>query len=314
MGLLNDINCAPVGRGNTGYGSCVVAPGMVTGEIRIPKGTEIPFTDLTALKTAITAGINNNTTTLRYYPVVGLIPQADNTEDVSIITYNDGTKQIGTEGKYDYTFILPLGGKFCLTHRLRKHNALSEDILLIIDNKYLWGTEGSTPTMIKGISPSFAYAQPVRFQQEAGTPTQYMYRVSFEPTQVNDRPQIVTFTDGFLASLQGLQDVALSKVSRAANVLTVKAKTACGTVDLYDAFSVQLAAVAAWRASTPAGADLTITSVTAVPNTKSFAITVSTSDPDYVAGADIIVQLAGPTDLKALNVVGYESDALTVTV
>lgn len=314
MGLLNDINCAAPGRGNTGWGSCVVDFGAITGVILIPKGTEIAYTDLAALKTALTNGQYANLPAARYYPITGLIPNADNTEDVSIQTYPDGTKVITAEGKYDYTFTLPLGGKFCLQHRLRKHNSASEDVLLVVDRKYLLGTEGSTSTSIKGITPTISYAQPVRFSQGTDAATNYLYRLSFEPTQVNDRPQIVTFTDGFLAALNGLQDVALSKVSRAVNVLTVKAKTSCGTVNMYDLYSTQLAVVAAWKASNAAGADLTITSVTADANNSAWILTISTSDPDYVAGAPITVQLAGPNDLKGLNVIGFESDQLIVTV
>lgn len=314
MGLLNDINCAAPGRGNTGWGSCVVDFGAITGVILIPKGTEIAYSTLAALKTSLTNGQYANLPSARYYPITGLIPNADNTEDVSIQTYPDGTKVITAEGKYDYTFTLPLGGKFCLQHRLRKHNSTGEDVLLVVDKKYLLGTEGSTAASIKGITPTISYAQPVRFSQGTDATTNYLYRLSFEPTQINDRPQIVTFTDGFLGGLTGLQDVALTKISRSVNLLTIKAKTACGTVNMYDLYSTQLAAVAAWKAFTEGGNELTITSVTADANNNAFVLTISTSDPDYVAGEPILVKMAGPNDLKTLNVIGFESDQISVTV
>lgn len=316
MGILNALNCVKPGTGNTGYGDCVLDIGRIVGLILVPKDTEIVFTDVATLKTAIAAAILSNDPYSRYYPVSKLVPQADNSGDLSVQTYPDGTVVVTGEGNYDWTFD-QLGGKNCLASRLRKHNGSSEDVLLIDQYGHLLGINGVAANSIKGFSPSIKFALAPVLSPGNDAVTAYRYRLSFDKSQLADNLAVVDFgTDKSILSLTGLQDVALSQgAARAANVVTIKAKTACGTVDMYDLYADALAVVGAWAVTrTSTGNVITVTGVAKNANVKGWDITVDSSDPDYVATAgQLTISLAGPTTLNGLAspVKGFESNTIT---
>lgn len=312
----NTLTCNTPGGGNTGTGSCVMNIGRIIGAISIPHGSEIDVSgDLSSIKTSISAAILNNDPLARFYPIPNLVPQSDNTEDLSIQTYPDGTKVVTGEGDYDWTFDL-LEGANCLSSRLRKHNYQQEDILLIDENMQLLGQNGSTDAMLAGYNPSIFYALAPLPSQGIDAVTAYRWRLAFRKTQLADNLAWVSFgTDTYLRTIRGLQDVALSQgAARAADVVTIKAKTACGTVDLYTSYSAALAKTTAWKVTrTSNGNVITIDSVVVDANVKGWTITVDDADPDYSATAgQLTISLVGPADLAALSptVKSYESNTI----
>jgi hypothetical protein len=315
MGLSNKIICVKPGSGNTATGACVINIARIVGAISIPSGTEIDIsTDLAALKTALTSGTMVDDPLLRYYPIPNLVPQADNSGDLQVQTYPDGTVVVTGEGVYDWTFDL-LEGKNCLSSRLRQHNGQNEDILLVDAENHLIGQKGSTADMLKGYDPSILFALAPVLSQGQDAVTAYRWRLSFAKGQLADNLSLVDFgTDTFLRSLRGLQDVALNKISRTVAVLKIGASTACGSVNLYNLYKTQLAVVGAWVVKNSAGAVITLSSVAADDNVLGWTLTLDTTDPDYVAGAPVNVSWAGPTELSALLVKGFESNIITVTV
>lgn len=317
MAVKNTLICVKKGTGNTGTGSCVVDLDRIVAAITIPAGTEIPVdTTLAAVKTALEAGRIANDPSMRYYPIPNLVPQADNSGDLSVQTYPDGTVVITGEGNYDWTFDL-LEGKNCLASRLRKHNGSNEDVLLVTKNMLLLGQNGTTDATMKGFDPSILFALAPVLSPGNDAVTAYRWRLSFDKSQLADNLAFVDFgTDPYLRTVRGLQDVALNKISRVTTVIKVGAKTNCGTVDLYPLYKTALAVVGAWLVKTATGAVQTLASVAADDNVSGWALTLDITDPDYVAGAPVDVSWVGPTDLAALAtpVKGYESNVITVTV
>lgn len=314
MGIKNNLVCATTGGGNTGTGSCVMDIGRIVAAISVPRGTEIPTTDLAAVKAFIEAARINNDPLQRFYPIPNLVPQADNSGDLSIQTYPDGTTVVTGEGNYDWTFDL-LEGKNCLSSRLRKHNSQSEQILLVNEYNQLLGQNGITVDTISGFDPTIMFALAPVPSQGLDAVTAYRWRLSFTKTQLADNIAWVSFgSDNYLRTVRGLQDVALNKISRVTVVMKVGANTACGSVNLYTTYETQLAVVGAWIVKNEAGALLTLTSVAADDNVQGWTLTLDATDPDYVAGAPVTVSLAGPTTLNGLLVKGFESNTITVAI
>lgn len=314
MGLKNNLICVVPGGGNTGTGACVMDIGRIIAAISVPNGTEIALSDLTTLKTLISAAILNNDPLSRFYPIPNLVPQADNTEDLSIQTYPDGTKVITGEGSYDWTFDL-LEGKNCLSSRLRKHNYQNEQILLVNEYNQLLGQNGVADDTIAGFDPSILFALAPVPSQGLDAVSAYRWRLSFTKTQLADNLAWVSFgTDNYLRTLRGLQDVALTKISRVTVALKIAANTACGSVNMYTLYKTQLAVVGAWTVTNEAGAALTLTSVAADDNVQGWTLTLDATDPDYTAGAPVNVSLKGPTVLNGLLVKGFESNTIVVAV
>lgn len=315
MGVQNVSTDCTITGGNTGVGQCFNDFKFVKGIIFVPAGKNYSTTSIQAFKTAIEADILADQASARAYPLQNIHTPTDNSEAPVEQTFPDGSKAIVRNGNYDWSFQWTIGG-LCLSIAMQKANGKNRAFFLITDDGKLWGSQGSATDTIKGIVPNLAYTPPFVLNTGAAV-TVYATRVVFTPDQLNKYAYFLDFgNDGglpYLTGLSGLQDVNITQgAARSGGVLKVKAITSCGTVDMYDVYSTQLAAVGAWVAINKAtGNNITITSVAADANIKGWTVTLDTSDPDYVATAGgVLVGLQGPTELAALLVVGYESNKL----
>jgi len=319
MSVKNVINCKNR-RANTGYGNCTVDLAFIAGFIWAPDNYKIPTTTVAAAITKIQTDIINDVFELRLFPVPGIVAPTDNTETLPVVTYADGSKAVPRDVFFDWTFQNG-GGRFCLNYRLRALlNYQNKSFFFFDKNGVLWGTD-TGDGMITAIKPNLTWANVPKLNTGAA-PTEYLFNVNYDATLLADYPAFIDFSKNggyaFLKSLSGLQDVDIAKVTRAANVLTVSAFTNCGSSNLAELYPTQLAAANQWNAfadlNGAPGNALTITSVTYNANSKSFVITIDTSDPDYVAGAPIWVSLAGPTETYPVLLTGYESAPVSIVV
>lgn len=315
MGVQNVKNCKKA-FGNTGVGDCYNDVGIPRAILKVPKGKEFDSTTVSALKTALEAAILANVPSQRVFPIQGIVEVTSNTGQETIQTFNStGNIAVNFEPSYDLTFRWTDGG-FCLLHALRKSNRQNISFMIIDSFGQLIATQGSTPDTIKGIE-GYNYTAPFTWSVAGDNVTGYNTRLNFRPEQVNEDIAIIDFSDdgglGYLTGLSGLFDVVLSQgAARAAGVLNVKAKTDCGSVDMYDLYATELGVTGAWKVTNKTtGNDVAITGVATNPNIKGWTITVNTADPDYTATAGgLLVSLAAPADLAALDVEGYESNTL----
>jgi len=316
MGVQNSKNCSK-SFGNTGVGDCWNDIGIPRGIIFVPIGKEYTSVSIAAFKAALAPDLLADNAALRAYPIQNIVVTTDNTADAAVTTFaGDGSIAIGFEPNQDMTFQWTQGG-FCLLHALRKSKGQNRAFFVIDSKGQLIGTQGSTADTVKGIV-GYNYTNPAKWPVGTDNPIPiYNTRLSFRPEQVNEDIAILSFADdgglGYLTGLVGLQDVVLTQgAARAAGVLKVKAKTDCGSVDLYDVYDGELAVVGAWKVVNKAtGNVVTITAVAVDTNIHGWTITVDTTDPDYTAIAGgLLVSLAGPTELDALDVTGYESNTL----
>jgi len=316
MGVQNSKNCSKT-FGNTGSGDCWNDIGIPRGIIFVPINKEYTSVSIAAFKAALEADLLADNASLRAYPIQNIVVTTDNTAEPTVTTFTgDGSIAIGFEPNQDMTFQWTQGG-FCLLHALRKSKGQNRAFMVIDSNGQLIATQGSTADTVKGIV-GYNYTNPAKWAVGTDNPiTIYNTRLSFRPEQVNESIAILGFKDdgglAYLTALSGLQDVVLTQAAaRAAGVFNVKAKTDCGSVDLYDVYPTELAVVGAWKVvNKTTGNVVTITAVAANVNTHGWTITVDTVDPDYTATAGgLLVSFSGPTELDALNVTGYESNQL----
>lgn len=316
MSIENVLNCNNKKVKNTGFGNCVVDIGTMRGIIYVPKGTVLTTASLAAFKTALSALINNDNYLLRGYPVHNFVGPTDGSEDLVIQTFPYGGKAVVREGDYDWTFQFT-DGRFCLNIALRGMNSIDQDFFIYDANARIYGTDpGDGTATIKAIEPTLKWTAPFKLNDGANV-TVYGTRVAFQPSQINENVRFVDLggVNGGLAyikSLKGLQDIALTKISRTTNVLKIGTFTSCGSVDLSQVYTVELASASLWRAYAVNGNALTITSVAYDSNVKGFTVTIDTTDPDYVAGDPITVGLAPVSILTAGGVVGFEGGSVVV--
>lgn len=307
---LNQISCVKKG-GNTGVPKCFLDIKYLVGMYILP--TDLTF-DATATATyqALIAALETATLAAgesRVYPIGNFTGFTDSSTDATKETLQYGSESVTNDGKYKWAYSYKKGG-ICLNKALRKFNGGSYAVMFYDINGVLYGWKDGDN--FRGIPLESLYIPKFKINDYANS-TVYSIEMVHDPLYLNDN---IGFVEGNVTAWQGIagiQDVALSG-TRAAAVVTAKAKTGCSATDMYDLYSTQLAVVSAWKATNPiTGNDIAITSVAAVPNSKSWAITLTAADPDYVT-TDVVISLADPATLDGLNVSKYESNTFSVAV
>jgi len=307
---LNQISCVKKG-GNTGVPKCFLDIKYLFGMFILPVDKVYDATQ-TLTAEALIAALEADTLDLaedRVYPIGNFTGFVDSSTDATKETLQYGSESVTNDGKYKWAYSYKKGG-VCLNKALRKFNGGSYAVLFYDINGVLYGWKDGDN--FRGIPLESLYIPKLKINDYA-TSTVYSIEMVHDPIYLNDN---IGFVEGSVTAWQGItgiNDVALSG-TRAAAVVTAKAKTGCSATDLYDLYATELAAAAAWKATNPiTGNDIGITSVAAVPNSKSWAITLTAADPDYVT-TGVVISLASPAVLDGLNVSKYESNTFTVAV
>lgn len=303
--------------GNTGF-DCFNNFGMPRWFGFVNKNFRLTTASIAAAKTALEAAILANNKRDRLYPLGDIVNLANNDEDSVTQTFNTGAVTKVRDGNYS-TEVQWVEGGFCVLYAFLLANGKNLPFFIATDKGYLIGTTvGATAGQMAPIRPNMV--DPKKFTWSDGTNiAAYKLTLNYEPTQINRNVAFLDFSNdgglGYFEGLSGLQNVALAQgAARASNVVTIKAMTSCGSVDMYDDYADALADVAAWAVTrTSTGNVITITGVAKNTNVGGWDITVNASDPDYSATAgQLTISLVGPTALAALTspVVGYESNTI----
>jgi hypothetical protein len=313
MPNLNELVCA-ADVANTGYGNCYLDMQQIIGAILVPNGYKLTAAELQTLSTTLAADAKVVNKLNRIYPVGGFLQITDNSEDKTIQTFGYGGKKVTKEGSYDWSFQFTEGG-LCLLKALRSFNSNGKWSVLFYDSNFvLFGTTGSEAGALYGIPTEMIWAAP--WKPNDGTNTaMYMIQFNFQPRYINDALGYFQ-ADSTLAEVTGLQDITLTKNTwvEATGVANVTVASTCGT-NLGEVYPTELAAAGVWTAvNANTGAAITITSVAYVSATKTFNVTIDTTDPDFPAGTQgILLNLAANSVLEAASIIGFESaGALTL--
>lgn len=299
---LDTLNCSSSG-GNTGTAACKFDLKKIQGMIIVPPNTIIPTAEVVKIESELLTYLENKTLEAsrldRFFPVQ-FVGVTDNSEDAISVNKGYGLKVYVREGKYTLMFETNEGME--LNNNLRSFNNSQKSVYFITDDKKLIGTKDSTG--LKALEAENIYTHFVKINDGAN-PAMYRTEVSLKNgTQMNENIKFYQFDEVDINSeLNGLIDLFLTQVT-AVGAATVKVKV----LDRYGSNigekysdAGELAQAGAWTSSR------SITAVSYDAATKSFILTVATT----WAAADTI-SLASPTALAAENVVGYESNTLTL--
>lgn len=314
---INKIFCGSDVK-NTGICECFFDPALIDGAIKVPLKkvfTEAELSDANIQATLEAAGRAARAD--RIYPFGPFENITDNTEDPTRQTFGYGTVKTVREGKYNWLFQFINGG-LNLSNALRSFNGLT--------GKYGWVFKDSKNTLIGtskkdingnwGLAPvtlADYYARPWR-PSDGTNVTNYGVEVSFDPVYINEKIAFkkVNIDSYLLSEFKGLEDIVLTLVeaTEGGTTIEVSAATDCGSTDVFDLYSAELAQAVAWLLKDSAGAEQTISGVVANADTKTWTITRS----EGVNADGDTLQLAAPSVLAAapINVVGYESNILTL--
>lgn len=303
--------CNPAG-GNTRVGSCWNDIGIPRGVLIGPLGVELPASTIAALKVAIEAALLADNPYSRIYPLQGIVVPTDQTPEPNMITFaGNGQQVVAGENARSMTFQWFDGG-YCLLRALRTANGTQRGVMVIDSKGQLIATDGSGDN-IKFIS-AYTFAKQFKWPMTTSEVAAYNYFMSFETSQVDDAGVIIDFNAenggglSYLSSLQGLFNVAITQAAApTATHVKVKAQVVgCGSSDLYDLYADDLAVVGAWSVTrVDNGGTIVVSAVakSAVFNGWDLTLTAAT-------GITVNVSLAGPTELDAIDVTGYESNKL----
>lgn len=313
MADLNQLICAN-NVANTGFGSCYLDMDQIIGGFIVPNGYSLTAAELDDLITTLTADAKVATKLNRIYPAGNFVAITDNSEDLTIQTFGYGSKSVVKEGDYDWQFQFVKGG-LCLHQALRSFNGNGNWSIIFYDAKFrLFGTTGAVSGSLYGIPTKMLWAMPWK-PTDGSNVTSYMLRVVFEPSYINE--DLAYFqAESTVADVAGLQDILLTLNSwtEATGVANVSVYSRCGT-NLYEVYPTELALTAVWTAANAStGGAITVSSVTGVAATKTFSVTLLTTDPDFPAGTQgILLNLAAIATLEANGINGFESaGALTL--
>lgn len=310
--MLNQIQCAS-NAGNTGIGDCFLDIKNIVGGFLVPRNLE-----LTPVDTASAADLAERLQELafesqgRVYPLPAFEGFTNNSTEVAIQTLTYGTGVITGEGIYDWTFQYVLGG-LCLHKNLRKFNSRTMSILLYDSAGVIFGVKEGVNLV--GIPLDLLYMAPFTVNDYANI-TAYTIRIQLQPSTLNDA---VGFVSGGSVStwrgVDGLQDIALVRNGGVLPAVGVDAFSGCDRTNIGSIYATELAVSGAWTAvNGTTGLVIPITSVT-VAEGGTFTVTVDDDSANYPAsGGNFVLSLASPTALAALNVEGYESNKLVVSI
>lgn len=311
--VFNKLDCAN-STANTGISDCALDIKGLAGGFLVPANFELPASQAGSAAAALAylqSAAANNSAADRIYPLPGVFNFTDNTEDATFQTGTFGVQTFVRDGKYDWTIQFTQGG-YCLLQEIQKLNGSGKRLLFFDEAGVLYGTRGKNGGL-SGIPLNTFYAMPWK-ANDGSNVAMYGYKVNFNAGFVNAGAlTFIKFNFADIASISGLLNIALSQLAvRVAGAMQIGANVSCGGTDLYSVYPTELASAAAWKA-TIAGKDVTVASVVVNDNLKGWTVTLSTSDPDYSASADVVVRLAGPSDLAQLGINGYDSIPKVIT-
>lgn len=300
---------------NTGLCGCYFDPKLIIGGILVPNTLVLTDEQLAPENIAATfQELILAPKPQRIFPFIVFSGVTDSTEDPTIFTSGYGTPVPVREGSYNWIFDFLKGG-VNLNNALRSFNGLTGKYspLFVESTNKLIGTKKMNADGVMGtagIPLDTLYTFPWKLP-DGTNPAGYRTQVAFRPEHINENIAFhaIDFADFTLATLNGLDTVALELAEQDGLVYTITGTTDCGSNEAFDLYGTELAQVGAWTGVAVAdGETIAPASVTANAAAGGWDITFS----EEVSS----INLAPAATLAAapINVVGYEGEAVEIEV
>lgn len=307
MNRLGQLNCSS-DRRNTGFGSCVEDWKLIKGAFIYDEKRTFTADEIEALEATLQADAIADDKNDRCYPVHNFVQVTDNTEDVTIQTFDYGGKAIVREGDYDWLAQFTAGGN-CLAQSLRTHNGPAYVLFYDKDKKILGTKDGA---LLSTIPTQFVHTMPWKLAT-GSTTAMYLIRFVFGSNYINEDRAFVkaTFDPSEIVGMQDIEMV-LNSFDEVTGVANVTLQTSCGGANVYDQYSTQLAATARYSAVDQDGNEVTVTAAVAVAASKSFDITLDATD--FPSSGTVYLSGKAPSVLAAAGIEGYEIVTLELPI
>lgn len=327
MNDLSELQCLDNAQ-NTGTDACAFDPKMLVQIILTPKKYQVARAVLqtgdAGVLTALQDDCNNDSKSLRLYPINGIENITDSSEALVVQTLGYGAKHVVRDGMQDWTLQFVNGG-LSLLKKLRSFVGATHDFFLVDSNNVVIGTKGTDATgadCLQAISldSGFFYAQPWK-ASDGSKVSEYAVRLSFAPKYINDFVEFYAFGAGYdLPSLLvGLETVVLTSpganaTSGSYNVIGLTQDSKTNILSLYP---TQLLVANLWKATNDAGLVIAISGITTNPNLggagiAGFVVALTKTDPNYPTSGDVHLTFVGPTELTAADIEGIESTSVSI--
>lgn len=307
---VNIINCGTSVL-NTGVTNCSYDPANFEGVILLPKGKTLTKSEVAAINATLTALIANDNKALRAYPIQRFEGcELKNTES----TYREsgyGVSSKTRQGKYGFVFEYR-DGATGLHKQLSSFDGLQGDFDVVFMDAKNNGLAGMSKDGVtfKGFTLDRIDIPNVMFNN--GTdPTLYHIDLGLAyPKEVNNYISFIPMPDDIdVMDYVGLQNINMVVDTELAAVTagTLNLKFMAGGVDLYDTYNGQIDTASLYTfTNAQTGAAITVTSVTAVPATKSFEVLLDVLDADYPAiGGRVKAYFGDVSDIATAGMVGF---------
>jgi len=239
----------------------------------------------TALQNATLAAVDS-----RLFPVMQLQGMTDNTPAVETKTAPYGNKVSQVEKPHSFTFELENWGIGWFSEA-RKFNGRLDMRAYFVTPKLVLGEKTATGFQGFEVSVNFEQVKPGNVADY----TKYMVNVEItDPMSLSENTHAVEIPEGTILrnKLKGITSVTLEALN---DLGEIKAYKTINGQNMYDLYSAALAKPTAWVVTDVVGNVVALSSVTAVPATKSWLLTPTDMPPDTC-----IFSLASPSELSVL--------------
>jgi len=314
-------NCTS-GSANQGFSQCPPNLGQIDYNIAIPRGEKIPLSAFTDFPAYLMMKATLDDPARRWYLSLQYVTiEAANTDGQNE-TAGNGQERVLTVGKVGYNATVWEGGACAYKNITKWHLSQDRFDFIAAHGNVISGvaTKDSTGAdAMKGITMAQVYVPNLTLATGAeGEKYMIQFKIG-DSNQMRSARTYFTLPEGFdiTGVMPRMIDVELSgsiKSGSPAGDYLINAVSGCGGVNLATLYATELSSPSAWIVTNATtGALITITSV-AIEGSQ-FKLLLDTADPDYpTAGNKVSIQLADPTVLSGLGVIGYESNAVQITI
>lgn len=311
--LLDVGNCDTNSLLNTGIPYCDIKKGRLYGVILLDDGVVVPAASMgsqalfnTWLATAAQAARGS-----RAYPLIGVFNNFDeqtptpNKASVGNLT----TKQVVIDDPIPVLSLAHSKGEL-LHKKLMQLEVGNYDVLLVDKSYEVYGVRQSNGDL-GGYSIYQTYVYPGKFLGSDAV-NQYHFEITLDSLQEFKQNSGVFGASAAIGNIAGLNNVVVSLFNQTTNVEKISF-IADGNKNLFDLSAISTVFVANSGAiiatNKQTGASFTITSVAATDiANKVFTVTLdSTLYAALTTGDKVTINLAAPSVLKGLGIVGFES-------
>ena len=291
--------------GNTGIQQISFTPKEIIGAILVPTGWVADASYIASLKANLQADTLKAIGS-RIFPIFSFGAIEDKSAESKYETFGYGAEKKASDGKYSWQFALMEGG-IDLIKELRKFNGTDYNALFYTRDGVLIGTSTDTAGEITGVNIEYVDTLPWK-PADGSKSVQTMIKFSLAMSataQLNENIAFIKCDFDVEQEVKGCINVTLTQgTAPAVGVATVCAKTNNNAVNLYDLYSTELAASAAWVVTKVSdGSAISVSSVTKAVAVKGWALAFT-----YVG--DVKISLASPSALAALSVGGTPDNGL----